>query len=57
MNSSQVLVAVTVPQDDGVDVTLIWWMLTLTPSEGLDLLQGFADSCAEPCGEIPATLS
>jgi hypothetical protein len=33
--------------DDGVDVSLIRWMLSLTPSERLDVLQGFADSVAE----------
>ena len=33
--------------DDEVDVTLIRWMLDLTPSERLDVLQGFADSVAE----------
>jgi hypothetical protein len=27
----------------GVDVTLIDWFLTLTPSERLDALQGFVD--------------
>jgi hypothetical protein len=32
--------------DDGVDVTLIRWMLSLTPDERLDVLQGFADSVA-----------
>ena len=33
--------------DDGVDVTLIRWMLSLSPDERLDVLQGFADSVAE----------
>jgi hypothetical protein len=33
--------------NDGVDVSLIRWMLSLTPSERLDVLQGFADSVAE----------
>jgi hypothetical protein len=33
--------------DDGVDLTLIRWMLSLTPAERLDVLQGFADSVAE----------
>lgn len=32
---------------DGVDVTLIRWMLSLSPSERLDVLQGFADSVGE----------
>jgi hypothetical protein len=33
--------------DDGVDVTLICWMLSLSPEERLDVLQGFIDSIAE----------
>jgi hypothetical protein len=33
--------------DDGVDITLIRWMLSLTPEERLAVLQGFADSVAE----------
>lgn len=33
--------------DDGVDVTLIRWMLSLTPDERLAVLQGFADSVGE----------
>ena len=33
--------------DDGVDVSLIRWMLSLTPSERLDVLQGFVDSVFE----------
>jgi len=33
--------------DDGVDVSLIRWMIGLSPSERLDVLQGFADSAAE----------
>ena len=32
---------------EGVDRTLIRWMLSLTPSERLDVLQGFADSTWE----------
>lgn len=32
--------------DDGVDVTLIRWMLGLTPEQRLDVLQGFVDSVA-----------
>lgn len=35
------------PEDDGVDVSLIRWMLSLTPEERLDVLQGFVDSVAE----------
>ncbi|HEV7558133.1 MAG TPA: hypothetical protein VGO00_21845 [Kofleriaceae bacterium] len=34
------------PADDGVDVTLIRWMLTLTWEQRLDVLQGFVDSVA-----------
>jgi len=33
--------------DDGVDLTLIRWMLSLTPAERLDVLQGFVDSVLE----------
>jgi hypothetical protein len=29
---------------DGVDLTLIRWMLSLTPAQRLDALQGFVDS-------------
>lgn len=36
--------------DDGVDITLIRWMLSLTPSERLDVLQGFVDSTFELSG-------
>jgi hypothetical protein len=32
---------------DGVDVTLIRWMLSLTPAERLDATQGFADALQE----------
>lgn len=32
---------------DGVDVTLIRWMLSLSPEERLAALQGFVDSVAE----------
>jgi hypothetical protein len=38
---------VTEPDDDGVDVTLIRWMLSLSQEERLDVLQGFVDSVAE----------
>jgi len=31
----------------GVDRTLIRWMLSLTPTERLDVLQGFVDSVEE----------
>jgi hypothetical protein len=33
--------------DDGVDVTLIRWALSLTPAERLKALQGFVDSVFE----------
>jgi hypothetical protein len=29
--------------DDGVDLTLIRWMLSLTPAERLDVLQGHVE--------------
>ena len=29
---------------DGTDLTLIRWMLSLTPAERLDVLQGYVDS-------------
>jgi hypothetical protein len=32
------------PAADGVDRSLILWMLSLTPAERLDALQGFVDS-------------
>jgi hypothetical protein len=41
--------------DDGVDVTLIHWMLSLSPEERLAVLQGFADSVAELTHDSPAT--
>lgn len=34
------------PDDDGVDVSLIRWTLSLTPAERLAVLQGFVDSVA-----------
>lgn len=36
-----------VEPDNGVDVTLIRWMLSLSPEERLAVLQGFVDSVAE----------
>lgn len=33
--------------DDGVDVTLIRWMLSLTPAQRLDVLQQFVDAALE----------
>jgi len=44
-----------VETDDGVDVTLIRWMLTLSPEERLAVLQGFVDSVAELTRAAPAT--
>lgn len=41
--------------DDSVDVTLIRWMLSLSPEERLAVLQGFADSVAELTHDSPAT--
>ncbi|MEO8658569.1 MAG: hypothetical protein ABI693_08870 [Bryobacteraceae bacterium] len=36
---------------DGVDVTLIQWMLSLTPQERLEALQSAVDSILELRGE------
>lgn len=36
--------------DTGIDVSLIRWMLSLTPGERLEVLQGFVDSVAELTG-------
>lgn len=33
--------------EDGVDLTLIRWMLSLTPAERLQVLQDFVDSVEE----------
>ena len=45
------------PEDDGVDVSLVRWMLGLTPEERLEVLQGFADSVGElRDGEDDSTL-
>ena len=41
--------------DDGVDVTLIRWMLSLSVEERLAVLQGFVDSVAELTHDSPAT--
>jgi len=41
--------------DDGVDVTLIRWMLSLSLEERLAVLQGFADSVVELTHASPAT--
>lgn len=40
---------------DGVDVTLIQWMLSLTPDERLDALQGFVDALWEMKGDDAET--
>jgi hypothetical protein len=40
--------------DDGVDVTLIRWMLSLSPEDRLAVLQGFADSVTELKNVSPA---
>ena len=37
--------------DDGVDLTLIRWMLSLTPAERLDVLQQHAHSILRLRGE------
>jgi hypothetical protein len=36
---------------DGVDTTLVRWMLSLTPAERLEALQGFVDSVSELRGD------
>jgi len=41
--------------DDGVDITLIRWMLSLSPEQRLAVLQGFVDSVAELTHDSPAT--
>jgi hypothetical protein len=40
---------------DGVDLTLIRWMLSLTPDERLDALQGFIDALWELKGDDAET--
>jgi len=40
--------------DEGVDITLIRWMLSLSPDERLAVLQGFVDSAAELTHDSPA---
>jgi hypothetical protein len=40
--------------DEGVDVTLIRWMLSLSLEDRLAVLQGFADSVAELTHDSPA---
>ena len=41
------------PEEDGVDVTLIRWMLSLSPEERLAVLQGFVDSIAALIDDPP----
>ncbi len=41
--------------DDGVDLTLIRWMLSLTPSERLQVLQQTVQSLARLCNESSFT--
>ena len=41
------------PDDDGVVVSLIRWMLSLSADERLAVLQGFADSIAAMTDEPP----
>jgi hypothetical protein len=38
---------------DGVDLTLIRWMLSLTPAERLDVLQDFVDFVMEARARNP----
>lgn len=40
---------------DGVDLTLIRWMLSMTPDERLDALQGFIDALWELKGDDAET--
>ena len=40
--------------DDGVEVTLIRWMLSLSPEERLAVLQGFVDSVVALTHDPPA---
>ncbi len=41
------------PDDDGVDVSLIRWMLSLSADERLAVLQGFTDSIAAMTDDAP----
>ena len=56
MSGSKVFADQAPLEDDGVDVTLIKWMLSLTASERLAVLQGFVDSCVELSVEDSASL-
>lgn len=39
------------PAHEGVDPSLVRWMLSLSPAERLEILQGFADSVWELRGD------
>jgi hypothetical protein len=41
--------------DDGVDITLVRWMLSLSPEDRLAVLQGFTDSVFELTHDSSAT--
>lgn len=41
-----------VPVDDGVDVSLIWWMLSLTPAERLQFLEEQVDFVTRYAGAV-----
>jgi hypothetical protein len=41
--------------DDGVDLTLIRWMLSLTPTQRLQMLQQTVESLARLCSEASQT--
>jgi len=41
--------------EDGVDLTLIRWMLSLTPTERLQMLQEHVQSLARLCNEAALT--
>lgn len=45
----------TTYSDDGVDLTLIRWMLSLTPSERLQVLQQNVQSLVRLCNESTFT--
>ncbi len=41
--------------EDGVDLTLIWWMLSLTPTERLEALQEHLWSMMRLRGDVAET--
>ena len=43
------------PSGDGVDLTLVRWMLDMTPAERLETLQAFVDAVWRVRGEDAAT--